>query len=159
MKRTLVCAPLNRFLSAGSGLRRTDNFRRQSRASTPVAGQNLIQRVVYRTSCPIGAADDDPPGRDPALQPQRCTRLRWWRCRVPRSIARARIALPISSGCDGKVLMEERYFRHYHRSRCHLSLVGDAPEPRCECCGGDKIVACAVECLLEFIAETGFDSL
>ncbi len=144
MKRTLVCAPLNRFLSAGSGLRRTDNFRRQSRASTPVAGQNLIQRVVYRTR---------------ALQPQRCTRLRWWRCRVPRSIARARIALPISSGCDGKVLMEERYFRHYHRSRCHLSLVGDAPEPRCECCGGDKIVACAVECLLEFIAETGFDSL
>ena len=43
---------------------------------------------------------------------------------------RARIALPISSGCDGKLLMEERYFRYYHRSRCHLSLVGDALEPR-----------------------------
>ena len=26
--------------------------------------------------------------------------------------------------------MEERYFRYYHRSRCHLSLVGDALEPR-----------------------------
>ena len=49
---------------------------------------------------------------------------------MPRSIARARIALPISSGCDGKLLMEERYFRYYHRSRCHLSLVGDALEPR-----------------------------
>jgi putative transposase len=24
----------------------------------------------------------------------------------------------------------KRYFEYYHRSRCHLSLGGDAPEPR-----------------------------
>ncbi len=23
-----------------------------------------------------------------------------------------------------------RYFEYYHRTRCHLSLAGDAPEPR-----------------------------